>query len=53
MIGLNADLGLGELQTAAEIGKREFGWSEDRANWEMENYRKEISSWRTRNRSHG
>ena len=49
MIGLNADLGLGELQTAAEIGKREFGWSEDRANWEMENYRKEISRSRTRN----
>jgi glycerol-3-phosphate dehydrogenase len=43
MIGLNADLGLGELQTATEIGKRLLGWNEQRANWEIENYRKEIS----------
>jgi glycerol-3-phosphate dehydrogenase len=49
MIGLNADLGLRELQTAAEIGKRELGWSEERANWEVQNYRKEISRWKTRN----
>ena len=44
MIGLNADLGLSQIEAAAEIGRRFLGWSEDRARREVEGYRKEISS---------
>jgi glycerol-3-phosphate dehydrogenase len=44
MRGLDADLGLSELQAAAETGKGFLGWSEERAVREVENYRKEISS---------
>jgi glycerol-3-phosphate dehydrogenase len=44
MIGLNADQGLGELQAAAEIGKRLLGWTEDRAVREVESYKNEISN---------
>ena len=44
MIGLNADLGLSELQTAAEIGERVLGWSKERAEREVERYREEISN---------
>lgn len=51
MIGLNADLGLGEIQTAAEIGRRWLGWSEERAIREVESYREEISD-RTRKGFH-
>lgn len=43
MIGLNADLGLGEIETAVATGKRFLGWSEERAVREVESYRKEIS----------
>jgi glycerol-3-phosphate dehydrogenase len=43
MIGLNADRGLGDIQAAAEIGKRLLGWSEERAVREVESYRTEIS----------
>jgi glycerol-3-phosphate dehydrogenase len=43
MIGLNADLGLGELEAAASVGQRFLGWTEDRARREVEGYRKEIS----------
>ncbi|HKS08850.1 MAG TPA: glycerol-3-phosphate dehydrogenase [Pyrinomonadaceae bacterium] len=44
MIGLNADLGLGEIERAAEIGKKFLGWTDERARREVQNYRKEISS---------
>ena len=43
MTGLNKDQGLGELQAAAEIGKRLLGWTEERAAREVESYRREIS----------
>ena len=43
MIGLNADLGLSELEAAALVGRRFLGWTEDRARREVEDYRKEIS----------
>jgi glycerol-3-phosphate dehydrogenase len=43
MIGLNADLGLGELEAAAEAGTRFLEWSDERARREVENYRNEIS----------
>ena len=38
MRGLSADLGLGDLEAAAEIGVRCLGWSNERAKREMENY---------------
>lgn len=44
MIGLNADRGLGDLQAAADVGKRLLGWTEERAVREVENYKKEISN---------
>src|SRR6185295_2324168 len=43
MIGLNADLGLEEVEAAAAVGRQFLGWSEDRAMREVESYRKEIS----------
>ena len=43
MRGLNADLGLGEIEAAAEVGKRCLGWSEERAKREVNSYRNEIS----------
>ena len=43
MIGLNADLGLGELKAAADIGRRWLGWSQERAGSEVESYREQIS----------
>jgi glycerol-3-phosphate dehydrogenase len=46
MRGLNADLGLGDLDAAAEIGVRLLGWSDERAKREIENYRIEIKKFR-------
>ena len=46
MIGLNCDLGLGNLQVAADIGMRSLGWSEARAKWEVEAYRREVEKFR-------
>ena len=43
MIGLNADLGLSHINSAAEIGKKFLGWTEERAEREVERYRAEIS----------
>jgi glycerol-3-phosphate dehydrogenase len=43
MIGLNVDRGLGEIEAAAEVGKRCLGWSEERTKREVENYKAEIS----------
>lgn len=43
MIGLNADLGLSDLEAAAAVGRRFLGWSEDRARREVEGYKQEIS----------
>lgn len=42
MIGLNADLGLGDLTPAAEVGMRHLGWSETRAKREIEDYRNQL-----------
>jgi glycerol-3-phosphate dehydrogenase len=44
MIGLNADLGLGDIERAAEIGKKFLGWTDERAEREVEGYREEISN---------
>jgi len=46
MIGLNADLGIGDIEPAAEIGMRFLGWSELRAKREVENYRDEVKRFR-------
>jgi glycerol-3-phosphate dehydrogenase len=45
MIGLNADLGLGELEAAAAVGKRHLGWSEQRARDEVESYRCQVKKF--------
>jgi len=44
MIGLNADLGLNELQAAAAVGRRFLSWTEDRARREVEGYKQETSN---------
>ncbi|HXQ70871.1 MAG TPA: glycerol-3-phosphate dehydrogenase [Pyrinomonadaceae bacterium] len=44
MIGLNADLGLGDIDRAAKIGKKFLGWTDERANREVEAYKAEISN---------
>lgn len=41
MRGLNSDLGLGELEGAVRV----MGWSDERAKWEVENYRSEIEKF--------
>lgn len=43
MIGLNADLGLNALDEAARIGMQLLGWSKERAQREVHNYKDEIS----------
>ena len=43
MTGLNADLGLGQIEAAVKVGRRFLGWTEDRAKREVEDYREEIS----------
>jgi glycerol-3-phosphate dehydrogenase len=42
VLGLNADLGLGQIEAAAEIGKRFLGWSNERAEAEVDNYRSDL-----------
>lgn len=44
MIGLNGDLGLGDIERAAEIGRKFLGWTEERAAREIERYKEEISN---------
>jgi glycerol-3-phosphate dehydrogenase len=48
MRGLDSDLGLGDLEAAAEIGMRLLGWSDTHAKLEVENYRNEIKKFRLR-----
>ena len=42
MRGLNSDLGVGELEAVVRL----MGWSDERAKWEVENYRDEIKKFR-------
>jgi glycerol-3-phosphate dehydrogenase len=51
MIGLNADLGLGDIEEAAAVGRQFLGWTENRARRELEGYKQEISN-RIDSRSH-
>lgn len=44
MIGLNANHGLSDIERAAEIGKKLLGWTQERAEREVEGYREEISN---------
>jgi glycerol-3-phosphate dehydrogenase len=46
MIGLNSDLAIGDDESAAEIGKRFLGWSEERALDEVRDYREYVRSTR-------
>ncbi len=46
MLGLNSDLGIGDDDSAAEIGKRFLGWSEERARDEVREYREFVMSMR-------
>lgn len=43
MIGLDSGRGLSHLAAAAEIGQQFLGWTEECANAEVENYRKQVS----------
>jgi glycerol-3-phosphate dehydrogenase len=43
MIGLNADLGTGDIQAATEICKRHLAWSDDRVRIEVEAYKKHVA----------
>jgi glycerol-3-phosphate dehydrogenase len=43
MRGLNGDMALADIETAAEIGMRFFGWNEQRAKVEVEHYRDRIT----------
>ena len=45
MIGLNGDLGLGDVEAAAQIGRRFLGWSEQRAKDEVDYYRDQVSKF--------
>jgi glycerol-3-phosphate dehydrogenase len=42
MIGLNADLGMGDIEAAAEICKRYLGWTDDRVRTEIECYKQHV-----------
>jgi hypothetical protein len=42
MIGLNADRGLDHIERAARIGKKFLGWTEERAEREVEGYREAL-----------
>ena len=42
MRGLSADLGLGDLEAAAEIGKTFLGWSDERAKREVDDYSRRL-----------
>jgi len=42
MRGFSSDLGIGEIEQAAEIGVRLLGWTDERAKWEIANYKSEI-----------
>src|SRR4030095_10765520 len=42
MLGLNCDLGVGDAEAAAQIGKQFLGWSEQRAADEGADYLREV-----------
>jgi glycerol-3-phosphate dehydrogenase len=46
MLGLNADLAIGDDEAAAAIGKKFLGWSEQRARGEVSGYREFVKSTR-------
>lgn len=45
MLGLNGDLGLNDIQAAADICKQFLGWSDQRAREEIESYRTEVAKF--------
>ncbi len=42
MVGLEAGVGLDDVETAAAVGRRHLGWSEARARTEVERYRRYV-----------
>jgi glycerol-3-phosphate dehydrogenase len=46
MLGLNRDLAIGDDEAAAEIGKQFLGWSDERAQHELNDYRKDLKRMR-------
>jgi len=48
MIGLNGDLGLGDIEAASEIGMQFLGWSDSRAKREVEIYRDQVKKFKLR-----
>jgi len=46
MLGLNRDLAIGDDEAAAEIGKRFLGWSSERAQEELCDYREALKRMR-------
>ncbi len=47
MVGLNSSLGVGADEAAAKIAQRHLGWSEDKAQSEVENYRAYVERFQT------
>lgn len=47
MVGLNSSLGVGADEAAARIAQRYLGWSEDKAQTEVENYRAYVERFQT------
>jgi len=46
MIGLNGDLATGDDKIAADIGRKFLGWSEERAEREIAQYRNYVKRLR-------
>jgi glycerol-3-phosphate dehydrogenase len=42
MIGLNADLGVGDVEAAAEIGRKYLGWTDERVQEEIGEYKNHV-----------
>ena len=42
MLGLNSDLGVGDVEAAADVGKQYLGWSDERAKNEVTEYSKHL-----------
>jgi glycerol-3-phosphate dehydrogenase len=47
MVGLNSSLGVGADEAAARIAQKYLGWSEDKVQSEVENYRAYVERFRT------
>jgi glycerol-3-phosphate dehydrogenase len=46
MLGLNSDLGRGDVEAAANIAREFLGWSDERARQEVDDYREYVNRFR-------